>query len=59
MIKIYLVILMKKYDESKEKKVIGKYDFVPEYNRWLDMNEQRKIAKKLENITKEEKNRDI
>lgn len=50
---------MKKYDESKEKKVIGKYDFVPQYNRWLDMSEQRKIAKKLENITKQEKNRDI
>lgn len=59
MFKIYLVILMKKYDESKEKKIIGKYDFIPEYNRWLDMTEQRKIAKKLENITNNEKKRDF
>ena len=59
MFKIYLVILMKKYDESKEKKIIRKYDFIPEYNRWLDMTEQRKIAKKLENITNNEKKRDF
>ena len=35
--------------------VIKTYDFVPEYNRWLDMETQRNIVKKLENITNDEK----
>lgn len=33
------------------------YNFVPQYNRWVDMEMQRNIVKKLENITKNEENR--
>lgn len=35
--------------------VIKTYDFIPEYDRWVDMETQRNIVKKLENITKSEK----
>ncbi len=49
---------MKKY-ENRKNRVIGKYEFVPEYNRWVDMERQRKIVKKLENITDNEKNQEF
>lgn len=37
--------------------IIKKYDFVPEYNRWVDMETQRNIVEKLENITNGEEKR--
>ncbi len=45
---------MKKENRFKnlEDGVIKKYDFIPEYDRWVDMETQRNIVKKLENITK-------
>ena len=56
------VIDMKKDEKGKEiyktmleDGVIKTYDFVPEYNRWVDMETQRNIVKKLENITNVEK----
>lgn len=43
------------YKTMLEDGVIKTYDFVPEYNRWVDMETQRNIVKKLENITNVEK----
>lgn len=43
------------FKDMLEDGVIKTYDFVPEYDKWVDMNTQREIVKKLENITKKEK----
>ena len=42
--------------KKKEKKNTTKYgEFVPSFNAWLGLNEQKEIAEKLENITKKDK----
>lgn len=46
------------FDEHLSDGVVKKYEFVPEFDRWVDMETQRNIVKKLENITKSKEKED-
>lgn len=46
---------MNKKDESIKEDATKYGEFVPSFDHWLPLDEQKKIAKKLENITKKPK----